>query len=183
MKAYPPYLDLGPLHHAAGTIRMPGSKSISNRTLLLAALAQGVTEIRDLLAADDVDRMLDALQQLGVRLDRSDPQRVLVTGCSGSFPLRSGDLFLGNAGTALRPLTAALALNGGHYTLSGVPRMHERPIGDLVEALRALISATWAKTDSRLWRSHRRRFVAQAPCACAAMCRASSSQLCSWPCR
>jgi 3-phosphoshikimate 1-carboxyvinyltransferase len=138
MKAYPPYLDLGPLHHAAGTIRMPGSKSISNRTLLLAALAQGVTEIRDLLAADDVDRMLDALQQLGVRLDRSDPHRVLVTGCSGSFPLRSGDLFLGNAGTALRPLTAALALNGGHYTLSGVPRMHERPIGDLVEALRAL---------------------------------------------
>ena len=77
-------------------------------------------------------------RQLGVRVERSDPQRVLVTGCSGSFPRRSGDLFLGNAGTAFRPLTAALALNGGHYTLSGVPRMHERPIGDLVDALRAL---------------------------------------------
>jgi 3-phosphoshikimate 1-carboxyvinyltransferase len=138
MKAYPPYLDLGPLHHAAGTIRLPGSKSISNRTLLLSALARGVTEIRDLLAADDVDRMLDALEQLGVRVERRAPQRVLVTGCSGVFPRRSGNLFLGNAGTALRPLTAALALNSGHYTLSGAPRMHERPIGDLVDALRAL---------------------------------------------
>ncbi len=138
MNAYPPYLDLGPFWHAAGTIRLPGSKSISNRTLLLAALAQGVTEIRDLLSADDVDRMLDALEQLGVRVQRSDPQRVLVTGCSGTFPRRSGDLFLGNAGTVFRPLTAALALNGGHYTLSGAPRMHERPIGDLVDALRAL---------------------------------------------
>jgi 3-phosphoshikimate 1-carboxyvinyltransferase len=138
MNAYPPYLDLGPFWHAAGTIRLPGSKSISNRTLLLAALAQGVTEIRDLLSADDVDRMLDALEQLGVRVQRSDPQRVLVTGCSGAFPRRSGDLFLGNAGTVFRPLTAALALNGGHYTLSGAPRMHERPIGDLVDALRAL---------------------------------------------
>jgi len=138
MKAYPTYLDLGPLYHAAGTIRLPGSKSISNRTLLLAALAQGVTEIRDLLAADDVDRMVDALEQLGVRVERNDPQRVLVTGCSGTFPRLSGDLFLGNAGTALRPLTAALSLNGGHYTVSGVPRMHERPIGDLVDALRAL---------------------------------------------
>jgi 3-phosphoshikimate 1-carboxyvinyltransferase len=138
MSAYPPYLDLGPFSHAAGTIRLPGSKSISNRTLLLAALAQGVTEIRNLLSADDVDRMLDALEQLGVQMQRSDPQRVLVTGCSGTFPRRSGALFLGNAGTVFRPLTAALALNGGHYTLSGAPRMHERPISDLVDALRTL---------------------------------------------
>jgi 3-phosphoshikimate 1-carboxyvinyltransferase len=138
MSAYPPYLDLGPLWHAAGTVRLPGSKSISNRTLLLAALADGVTDILDLLASDDVDRMLDALEQLGVHLERSLPQRVRVTGCSGTFPGKSGDLFLGNAGTAFRPLTAALALNGGHYKLSGVPRMHERPVGDLVDALRAL---------------------------------------------
>jgi 3-phosphoshikimate 1-carboxyvinyltransferase len=138
MNAYPPYLDLGPFSHAAGTIRLPGSKSISNRTLLLAALAQGITEIRDLLSADDVDRMLEVLEQLGVRVQRSDPQHVLVTGCSGNFPRRSGDLFLGNAGTVFRPLTAALAFNSGHYTLSGAPRMHERPIGDLVDALRAL---------------------------------------------
>jgi 3-phosphoshikimate 1-carboxyvinyltransferase len=138
MDAYPPHVDLGPFWHAAGTIRLPGSKSISNRTLLLAALAQGVTEIRDLLSADDVDRMLDALEQLGVGIERGDSRRVLVTGCSGNFPRRSGALFLGNAGTVFRPLTAALALNGGHYTLSGTPRMHERPIGDLVDALRAL---------------------------------------------
>jgi 3-phosphoshikimate 1-carboxyvinyltransferase len=138
MSAYPPYLELGPLRRAAGVVRLPGSKSISNRVLLLAALAEGETEIRDLLSAEDVDRMLDALAQLGVGLERTGPQRVLVTGGSGSFPRRSGDLFLGNAGTALRPLTAALAFNGGHYTLSGVPRMHERPIGDLVDALRAL---------------------------------------------
>ncbi|HTS51761.1 MAG TPA: bifunctional 3-phosphoshikimate 1-carboxyvinyltransferase/cytidylate kinase [Burkholderiales bacterium] len=138
MSAYPPYLDLGPLWHAQGAVRLPGSKSISNRTLLLAALADGATDVRDLLASEDVDRMLDALDRLGVPLERGPLQRVRVTGCSGALPGKSGDLFLGNAGTALRPLTAVLALNGGHYKLSGVPRMHERPVGDLVEALRAL---------------------------------------------
>jgi 3-phosphoshikimate 1-carboxyvinyltransferase len=138
MSAYPPHIDLGPLRRAAGTIRLPGSKSISNRTLLLAALAEGVTDVRDLLSSDDVDRMLEALEQLGVEIDKSGPERVCVTGCGGRFHSSSADLFLGNAGTAFRPLTAALALNGGHYRLSGVPRMHERPIGDLVEALRPL---------------------------------------------
>jgi len=138
MNVYPPYLDLGPCGGAAGTIALPGSKSISNRTLLLAGLAHGVTEIRNLLSADDVERMLDALEQLGVRLQRNDPSHVVVTGRSGSFPERSATLFLGNAGTVFRPLTAALALNGGHYTLTGTPRMHERPIGDLVDALHAL---------------------------------------------
>ena len=138
MSGYPPYLDLGPLRRAAGTVRLPGSKSISNRTLLLAALAGGVTDIRDLLSSDDVDRMLEALEQLGVGLERQGPESLRVTGCGGRFPVASGDLFLGNAGTAFRPLTAALALNGGHYKLSGVPRMHQRPIGDLVDALRTL---------------------------------------------
>jgi 3-phosphoshikimate 1-carboxyvinyltransferase len=138
VSAYPPYLDLGPLRQAAGTVRLPGSKSISNRTLLLAALAEGVTDIHDLLSSDDVDRMLEALEQLGVQVERSGPERVRVTGCAGTFPNQSADLFLGNAGTALRPLTAALALNGGRYKLSGVTRMHERPIGDLVDALRVL---------------------------------------------
>jgi 3-phosphoshikimate 1-carboxyvinyltransferase len=138
MSTYPPYVDLGPLSRAAGTVRLPGSKSISNRTLLLAGLAEGVTDIRDLLSSDDVDRMLEALEQLGVGLDRSGTERVRVTGCGGRFPSKEAELFLGNAGTAFRPLTAALALNGGHYRLSGVPRMHERPIGDLVDALRAL---------------------------------------------
>ncbi len=120
---------------AQGTITLPGSKSISNRTLLLAALADGVTEIRDLLASDDTSRMLEALQALGVKLENFAENAWRVTGCSGNFPNKQADLFLGNAGTAFRPLTAALAFSGGQYRLSGVPRMHERPIGDLIDAL------------------------------------------------
>ncbi|HXV08397.1 MAG TPA: bifunctional 3-phosphoshikimate 1-carboxyvinyltransferase/cytidylate kinase [Burkholderiales bacterium] len=137
MRSFPPHLDLPPLAAARGGVRLPGSKSISNRSLLLAALAEGVTEIRDLLAADDVERMLEALVSLGVRVEHAG-ERVRVHGCSGPFPVKQADLFLGNAGTAFRPLTAVLALCGGHYRLSGVPRMHERPIGDLVEGLRQL---------------------------------------------
>src|SRR5262245_20505940 len=127
MASYPPYLELGPLHRAAGTVRLPGSKSISNRVLLLAALSSGTTRIRDLLAADDVDRMLEALDRLGLTVKRESPGTVVVDGVSGNFPVKQADLFLGNAGTALRPLTAALALAGGQYRLSGVARMHERP--------------------------------------------------------
>ena len=137
--AYPAHLDLPALARAEGTVRLPGSKSISNRSLLLAALAEGTTEIHDLLSSDDVDRMLDALTALGVRVERgSVAHRFRVHGCGGPFPVKQADLFLGNAGTAFRPLTAALALSGGHYRLSGVPRMHERPIGDLVDGLRML---------------------------------------------
>lgn len=132
------FLDLPPLLGARGTVRLPGSKSISNRSLLLAALAHGETEIRDLLASDDVDRMLEALTALGVVWSRADDGSYRVTGVGGPFPVKSGDLFLGNAGTAFRPLTAALALSGGEYRLSGVPRMHERPIGDLVDGLRQI---------------------------------------------
>ena len=120
---------------AQGAITLPGSKSISNRTLLLAALADGVTEIRDLLASDDTSRMLEALQALGVKLENFAENAWRVTGCNGNFPNKNADLFLGNAGTAFRPLTAALAFSGGNYQLSGVPRMHERPIGDLIDAL------------------------------------------------
>ena len=138
MRVYPDHLDIGPLDRAAGSVRLPGSKSISNRTLLLAALAEGRTQIHDLLASDDVDRMLEALAMLGVKIIRSRLDLVIVEGCNGRFPARHADLFLGNAGTAFRPLTAALALCGGYYRLSGVPRMHERPIGDLVDALRSL---------------------------------------------
>ena len=138
MPAYPAHLDLGPLDRAAGTVRLPGSKSISNRTLLLAALADGRTQIHNLLASDDVDRMLEALSLLGVKITRIRQDVVAVEGCNGSFPAKQADLFLGNAGTALRPLTAVLAMCGGHYKLSGVPRMHERPIGDLVDALHSL---------------------------------------------
>jgi 3-phosphoshikimate 1-carboxyvinyltransferase len=128
-------LDLGPISRAAGTVKMPGSKSISNRVLLLAALAQGETRILDLLAADDTEVMLDALARLGVRIERDS---ATVHGVGGAFPVKSAELLLGNAGTAFRPLTAVLALCGGEYRLSGAPRMHERPIEDLVEALRSL---------------------------------------------
>ena len=123
---------------AQGSIVLPGSKSISNRTLLLAALANGVTEIRDLLVSDDTARMLEALEKLGIKLEKLSETNWRVHGCNGQFPNKNVELFLGNAGTAFRPLTAALALSGGHYTLSGVPRMHERPIGDLVDALRQI---------------------------------------------
>ncbi|MDO8311073.1 MAG: bifunctional 3-phosphoshikimate 1-carboxyvinyltransferase/cytidylate kinase, partial [Sideroxyarcus sp.] len=132
------YLDLPPLLTARGTITLPGSKSISNRVLLLAALSSGVTEVRDVLLSDDTERMLDGLRTLGVGVEQLDKHVFRVTGCGGNFPVKDAELFLGNAGTAFRPLTAALALSGGHYKLSGVARMHERPIGDLVDALRAL---------------------------------------------
>jgi 3-phosphoshikimate 1-carboxyvinyltransferase len=134
----PGFIDLAPVGHAAGTVALPGSKSISNRTLLLAALAHGDTIVRGLLDADDVDRMLDALAALGVRTERLDAGDLRVHGQDGRMPVKAAKLFLGNAGTAFRPLTAALAFAGGDYELSGVPRMHERPIGDLVDALRAL---------------------------------------------
>ncbi|HMU17627.1 MAG TPA: 3-phosphoshikimate 1-carboxyvinyltransferase, partial [Thauera aminoaromatica] len=133
------FLDLPPMLGAAGSVRLPGSKSISNRVLLLAALAEGETDIRDLLLSDDVERMLEALRALGVDWRREGGSlNYRVCGVGGPFPVKTGDLFLGNAGTAFRPLTAALALSGGEYRLSGVPRMHERPIGDLVDALRQL---------------------------------------------
>lgn len=129
-------LKLPPATHAAGSVKLPGSKSISNRTLLLAALASGTTHIRELLASDDTARMLDALKLLGVTLQQNGDNDWQITGTGGAIPAKQAELFLGNAGTAFRPLTAALALCGGYYTLSGVPRMHERPIGDLVDALR-----------------------------------------------
>ncbi|MDO5058413.1 MAG: 3-phosphoshikimate 1-carboxyvinyltransferase [Neisseria sp.] len=128
-------LHLPALSLKSGSIALPGSKSISNRTLLLAALSDNVCEIRSLLKSDDTDRMLEALTALGVQLDFSDGL-IRVHGTGGRFPNRSADLFLGNAGTAFRPLTAALAVLGGEYHLHGVARMHERPIGDLVDALR-----------------------------------------------
>ena len=126
-------LELAPARRAAGTVRLPGSKSISNRVLLLAALAEGETRIGGLLDADDTRVMREALARLGARFGNSS-----VKGVGGVFPVKQAELFLGNAGTAFRPLTAALALSGGEYRLSGVARMHERPIADLVDALRGI---------------------------------------------
>lgn len=135
------FLDLPPLQGAAGTVRLPGSKSISNRVLLLAGLSEGTTQIHDLLASDDTRVMLDALRALGCRVDeRADA--VAVTGIGARLQVREADIFLGNSGTSVRSLTAALAVlsatQGGRFQIRGVPRMHERPIGDLVDALRPL---------------------------------------------
>jgi 3-phosphoshikimate 1-carboxyvinyltransferase len=132
------FLDLPPASHASGTLRLPGSKSISNRALLLAALAEGTTDLRELLASDDTEVMLQALRKLGVACVCSGGNDFRVEGAGGPFPVKAAELFLGNAGTAVRSLTAALALSAGRYQVRGVPRMHERPIGDLVDALRSL---------------------------------------------
>lgn len=133
------FLDLAPVKSALGTVALPGSKSISNRILLLASLCRGATEIKNLLESDDTRVMLDALKKLGVNIRRhANPNAYRVEGVAGVFPQKQADLFMGNAGTAIRPLCAALAIAGGDYRMSGVARMHERPIGDLVDGLRQL---------------------------------------------
>jgi 3-phosphoshikimate 1-carboxyvinyltransferase len=131
------FLDIPPLESASGTVALPGSKSISNRVLLLAALSGGTTTVHELLDSDDTRVMLDALRALGCGV-RHSGSAVEITGLGKHAPASHARLFLGNAGTAMRPLTAALAVIGGEFELSGVARMHERPIGDLVDALRQL---------------------------------------------
>ena len=141
------FLDIPPLSHASGTVALPGSKSISNRVLLLAALSQGTTLVHDLLDSDDTQVMLTALTQLGCKIVKSGSSigsTVEITGLGDANTrqsVSSAKLYMGNAGTAMRPLTAALALlasGSTEFDLSGVPRMHERPIGDLVDGLRQL---------------------------------------------
>jgi 3-phosphoshikimate 1-carboxyvinyltransferase len=136
-----PFLDIPPLLSGDGTVRLPGSKSISNRVLLLAGLSRGTTVVHDLLDSDDTQVMLTALRQLGCTVEVGGDV-VRITGLGGQLQARQASLFLGNAGTAMRPLAAALAVltatQGGDFELKGVPRMHERPIGDLVDALRQL---------------------------------------------
>lgn len=131
------FLDVPALQNAQGTVTLPGSKSISNRVLLLAALCQGTTTLHDLLDSDDTRVMLNALRAMGCGVE-VDGSTVRITGLGGQTPAAELDLFMGNAGTAMRPLTAALALMGTQARLHGVARMHERPIGDLVDALRQL---------------------------------------------
>jgi 3-phosphoshikimate 1-carboxyvinyltransferase len=136
-----PALDLPPLRAAWGTVRLPGSKSISNRVLLLAGLAAGETVLLDLLDSDDTRVMLDALRTLGCGVHVGE-RECRVSGLGGRLHVHEAELFLGNAGTAMRPLAATLAVlaatQGGRFDLRGVARMHERPIGDLVAALRPL---------------------------------------------
>ena len=135
------FLDLKPATRAAGTLRLPGSKSISNRTLLLAALARGTTRLDALLDSDDTRVMRNALDALGVRIEAlggAEHVKVAGVGPSAGFPVKRADIFLGNSGTSARSLAAVLALADGHYMLAGVARMHERPIGDLVDSLSPL---------------------------------------------
>ena len=131
------FLDLPAMSAAHGEVTLPGSKSISNRVLLLAAMCDGTTTVHDLLDSDDTRVMLVALRQLGCRIEQAGPV-LHIAGIAGKLPSEKIVLFLGNAGTAMRPLTAALAVLGGDFELSGIARMHERPIGDLVDALRQL---------------------------------------------
>ena len=136
MTAAPEFLDLGPFARARGVVRLPGSKSISNRMLLLAALAEGETRVRDVLDSDDTRRMLEALRALGVQCRAEDNDCIRIAGVAGRFPVREAELDLGNAGTAFRPLTGVLAVLGGDYRLSGVARMHERPIRSAISLTR-----------------------------------------------
>jgi 3-phosphoshikimate 1-carboxyvinyltransferase len=131
-------LTLKPINYIDGEINLPGSKSLSNRALLLAAFAEGTTTITNLLESDDTRHMLNALKQLGIKYRLSeDKTECCVVGNAGSLEnVNTEELFLGNAGTAMRPLCAALCLGKGTYVLTGEPRMKERPIGHLVDALR-----------------------------------------------
>ncbi|MGI2036576.1 3-phosphoshikimate 1-carboxyvinyltransferase [Shewanella frigidimarina] len=143
-------LRLNPINCINGEINIPGSKSISNRVLLLATLAKGSTTLTNLLDSDDIRYMLASLKQLGIQYTLSeDKTECVVEGNEGPISSASAQsLFLGNAGTAMRPLCAALTLGQGEFTLTGEPRMEERPIGDLVDALRQLgADVTYLKND------------------------------------
>jgi 3-phosphoshikimate 1-carboxyvinyltransferase len=136
-REWPTTLTVEPIRCASGVVQLPGSKSLTNRALLLAALSDGTTALTNVLDAEDTQVMIAALRALGVTVT-SDGSGTRIDGCGGVFPNRTAELFLGNAGTAMRSLTAALAFAGGTYRLDGVARMRERPIGDLVDALNAL---------------------------------------------
>jgi len=132
-------LTVTPIKSLDGTVTLPGSKSLSNRCLLLAALSSGTTNVENLLESDDIRYMLEALDTLQVPVTRHDATSVSVTGQSGPInsptPDQTVELFLGNAGTAMRPLAAALCMGNGNFVLDGVPRMRERPIADLIDGL------------------------------------------------
>jgi 3-phosphoshikimate 1-carboxyvinyltransferase len=123
------------IQSVSGQVTLPGSKSITNRILLLSAIADGETVIKHPLQSDDTNHMIEALKILQVDLTQNKNGDIHIKGSQGQFKNKSAEIFLGNAGTAFRPLTAALSFSQGNYMLSGVPRMHERPIKDLVDAL------------------------------------------------
>ena len=135
----PDKLTLSPIQKISGSVVLPGSKSLSNRILLLSMLAEGKTEIQNLLDSDDVRRMVEALETLGIQLEENRAENLItVSGTSGIIPVKEATLMLGNAGTAIRPLTAVMTLGHGRFVLDGVQRMRERPIIDLVNGLSQL---------------------------------------------
>ena len=137
--SFPDKLTLSPIKNISGTVDLPGSKSLSNRILLLSMLAEGHTDIHNLLDSDDTRRMVEALKTLGVEvLEDRNQNRISVKGTSGTITVTEATLMLGNAGTVIRPLTAALTLGQGRFVLDGVQRMRERPIIDLVNGLKQL---------------------------------------------
>ena len=132
-------LTLSPIHEISGIVNLPGSKSLSNRILLLSMLAEGQTEIHNLLDSDDVRWMVEALEILGIQFEEKRAENLIsVSGTAGKIPVSEATLMLGNAGTAIRPLTAAMTLGHGRFVLDGVTRMRERPIIDLVDGLSQL---------------------------------------------
>ena len=132
-------LRLDPIRRISGSITLPGSKSLSNRVLLLAMLSEGETFIENLLDSDDVRRMIDALAKLKISFEEDRPgKKIRIQGKGGRIPVDKAELFLGNAGTAIRPLTAALTLGHGRFVLDGIERMRERPIQDLLDGLNQL---------------------------------------------
>ncbi|MCC6197693.1 MAG: 3-phosphoshikimate 1-carboxyvinyltransferase [Burkholderiales bacterium] len=135
---FPAQLTVAPAARAQGVVALPGSKSISNRMLLLAALARGTTTLTGLLESDDTQAMLDALRALGIAIRDLGGRRYAIEGAGGAFPGKRADLDLRASGLSMRTLVAALAFSGGRYRADGVPRMRERPIADLVDALRVL---------------------------------------------
>ena len=135
----PDKLTLSPIQKISGSVVLPGSKSLSNRILLLSMLAEGKTEIQNLLDSDDVRRMVEALETLGIQLEENRAENLItVSGTSGIIPVKEATLMLGNAGTAIRTLTASMTLGHGRFVLDGVQRMRERPIIDLINGLSQL---------------------------------------------
>ena len=132
-------ITLSPIKNVSGSVTLPGSKSVSNRILLLSMLAKGDTEIQNILDSDDIRYMVEGMKKLGIKLNEDRCKNLIyVSGTSGVIPVNKANLMLGNAGTAIRPLTAALTLGQGDFVLDGITRMRKRPIIDLVNGLRQL---------------------------------------------
>ena len=132
-------ITLSPIDKISGIVNLPGSKSLSNRILLISMLAEGQTKIHNLLDSDDTRRMVDAFKNIGINFEEKRSENsILVYGTGGEIPVSEATLLLGNAGTAIRPLTAAMTLGHGRFVLDGIDRMRERPIKDLVDGLNQL---------------------------------------------